>query len=79
MWVAIHKCREAMLGVSLHSCLYLRAGKAICLSYYLLCCLFNKSEHNRANRFCQEVVESRCEEDIAQTIYVHVSKCKKIK
>jgi hypothetical protein len=38
MWVAIHKCMEAMLGISLHSYLYLKLAKALCLSYYL----FNK-------------------------------------
>jgi hypothetical protein len=32
MWVAIHMCKEAMLGISLYSYLY----------YYLLCFLFNK-------------------------------------
>jgi hypothetical protein len=33
---------EAMLGISLYSCLYLKPAKTICLSYYLLCFLFNK-------------------------------------
>jgi hypothetical protein len=41
VWVAIHKCMEAMLGISLYSCLYPKLAK-ICLSYYLLCFLFNK-------------------------------------
>jgi hypothetical protein len=35
MWVAIHKCMEAMLGISLYSYLYLKLAKTICLSYYL--------------------------------------------
>jgi hypothetical protein len=35
---------EATLGISLHSYLYLKLAKTICLSYYLLCFLFNKSE-----------------------------------
>jgi hypothetical protein len=42
MWVAIHKCMEAMLGISLYSYLYLKQAKMLCLSYYLLCFLFNK-------------------------------------
>jgi hypothetical protein len=44
MWVAIHKCKcmEAMLGIILYSCLYLKLAKMLCLSYYLLCFLFNK-------------------------------------
>jgi hypothetical protein len=42
MWVAIHKCIEAMLGISLHRYLHLKLAKPLCLSYYLLCFLFNK-------------------------------------
>jgi hypothetical protein len=41
MWVVIHKCMEAMLGISVYSCLYLKLAKTLCLSY-LLCFLFNK-------------------------------------
>jgi hypothetical protein len=41
-WVAINKCTEAMLGISLYSYLYLKLAKTLCLSYYLLCFLFNK-------------------------------------
>jgi hypothetical protein len=33
---------EAKLGISLYSYLYLRLAKMLCLSYYLLCFLFNK-------------------------------------
>jgi hypothetical protein len=42
MQVAIHKCMEAMLGISLYSYLYSKLAKMICLFYYLLCFLFNK-------------------------------------
>jgi hypothetical protein len=42
MWVVILMCREAMLGISLYSYLYLKPVKMLCLSYYLLCFLFNK-------------------------------------
>jgi hypothetical protein len=42
IWVVIHMCMEAMLGISLHSYLYLKLEKPLCLSYYLLCFLFNK-------------------------------------
>jgi hypothetical protein len=41
MWVSIHKCMEAMPGISLYSYLYLKLAKTLCL-YYLLCFLFNK-------------------------------------
>jgi hypothetical protein len=52
MGVAIHKCMEAMLGISLHSHLYLKLAKP-CFSYYLLCfCLFasTKSENKRVEQ-----------------------------
>jgi hypothetical protein len=42
MWVVIHMCMEAMLGVSLYGYLYLKLAKTLCLSYYILCFLFNK-------------------------------------
>jgi hypothetical protein len=32
MWVAIHMCKEAMLGISLYSYLYLKLVKMLCLS-----------------------------------------------
>jgi hypothetical protein len=41
MWVAIYKCMEATLGISLYSYLYPKLAKTLCLSYYL-CFLFNK-------------------------------------
>jgi hypothetical protein len=42
--VVIHMCMEAMLGISPYSYLYLKLAKMLCLSYYLLCLLFNKIE-----------------------------------
>jgi hypothetical protein len=41
MWVAIHKCMKAMLGISLYSYFYVKLAKMPCLSYYLLCSHFN--------------------------------------
>jgi hypothetical protein len=40
--VVIHLYMEAMLGISLYSCPYLKLAKTLCLSYYCLCLLFNK-------------------------------------
>jgi hypothetical protein len=41
IWVVIHMCMEAMLGISLYSYLYLKLAKT--LSFLLsLCFLFNK-------------------------------------
>jgi hypothetical protein len=42
VWVVIHKCMEAMIGICLYSYLYLKLAKILCLPYYLLCFLFNK-------------------------------------
>jgi hypothetical protein len=47
VWVAIHMCMEATLGISLHSYLYLKLAKTLSLSYYLLCFLFNKIREYR--------------------------------
>jgi hypothetical protein len=42
VWVVIHMCMEAMLGISVYSCPYLKLAKMLCLSYCCLCHLFNK-------------------------------------
>jgi hypothetical protein len=42
MWVAIRTYMEAMLRISLYSYFYLKLAKMLCLSYYVLCFLFNK-------------------------------------
>jgi hypothetical protein len=42
LWVAIHKCMETMLGISLYSYLYLKLTITLFLSHYLLCFLFYK-------------------------------------
>jgi hypothetical protein len=50
MWIAIHMCMEAMLGISLYSYLYLKLAKTLCLSYFLLCFLFNKIREEEGRR-----------------------------
>jgi hypothetical protein len=73
MWVAIHKCMEAILGILLFSYLYPKLEKMICLSYCLLCFLSNKIREQGA---------AGCPwqgERVAQTMYTHVSKCKNYK
>jgi hypothetical protein len=70
MWVAIHKCMEAMLGISLYSYLYPKLAKTLSLSYYLLCFLINKiGEEGRTG-------SAWGRGGGAQTIYTHVNKCK---
>jgi hypothetical protein len=79
---------EAMLGISLYSCLYLKLAKMQCLSYYLLLSyylslrfLFNKIRMRGRNKFCLEVrgVEGKQEGKgqegaMAQTMYAHTNK-----
>jgi hypothetical protein len=50
MWVAIHKCMEAMLGISLYNYLYLKLGKTICLFKKIISYAFSstKLENKRA-------------------------------
>jgi hypothetical protein len=69
MWVAIHTCMEAMLGISLYSCLYLKLAKTLCL-YYLLCFLFNKIQEQEGG------TRSATKHGGRQTMYTQVSKCK---
>jgi hypothetical protein len=69
---------EAVLGISLCSYLYLKLTKTLCLSYYLLCFLFNKigeqdSGTGSAQKWGVGKEESR---EVAQKVCTHVSKCK---
>jgi hypothetical protein len=54
MWAAIHKCMEAMLGISLQSYLYLKQSKHyVCL---IISYIFSstKSENKRAEQVLPE-------------------------
>jgi hypothetical protein len=56
MWVAIHKCMEAVLAISLYSYLYLKIAKKT--MYFLLSLMFSLQQNWRTrgqNRFCSEV------------------------
>jgi hypothetical protein len=48
MWIEIHMCTEATLGISLYSYLYLKLAKMLCLSYYFYVFSSTKSENKRA-------------------------------
>jgi hypothetical protein len=75
---------EGMLGISLYSCLYPKLAKTICLSYYLLCFLFNKIREVSTTGLPGSVGTGdgwrgdgwRVSGEVSQTIYTHVSKCK---
>jgi hypothetical protein len=67
IWIAIHKCMEAMLGISLCHYLCHKLPKTLCLSYYLLCFLFNKIRYKRVEWGGGM---------LAHTIYIHMSKRK---
>jgi hypothetical protein len=70
IWVVIHMCMQAMLGISLYSYPYLKLAKMLCLSYYCLCLLFNKTgeqEGRTGSAWMRSVVQIMC---------THVNKCK---
>jgi hypothetical protein len=81
MWIAIHKFMEATLGISLYSYLYPKLVKMLCLSYYLLCFLFNKirEEDGTDSAWKREGELGGLGGDVVQTMYTHVSKLKMIK
>jgi hypothetical protein len=62
---------EAMLGISLYSYLYLKLTKTLCLSYYLLCFLFNKIGQEGKTSSAQKGGEGS-----GPNNYTRVSKCK---
>jgi hypothetical protein len=70
---------EAMLGISLYSYLYLKLAKTLCLSYYLLCFLFNKigEEEGRTGSAWKQGGGTQHHDN--NTMYTYVSKCKKEK
>jgi hypothetical protein len=79
---------EAMLGISLYSCPYVKLAKTLCLSYYCLCLLFNKigEEGRTGSAWKQGKWKGGREWKIggrgaggrmAQTMYAHMNKKKK--
>jgi hypothetical protein len=51
---------EPMLGISLYSYLFLKLAKMLCLSYYLLCVLFNKiGEEGKTDSACKRGLEEK--------------------
>jgi hypothetical protein len=72
MWVAIHMCMEATLGVSLYTYLYLKLAKMLRFSYYLLCFLFNKiGEQEGRTSSATEWGGDVCGWEVALTMYTH--------
>jgi hypothetical protein len=66
---------EATLGISLYSHLYLKLAKTLCLSYYLLCLIFNKIREEEGGTGSVRKCGGGGKK-VAQTMYTHVSKCK---
>jgi hypothetical protein len=52
MWVAIHMCMEAMLGISLYNYLYLKLAKTLCFLIISYVFASTKLENKRADSFC---------------------------
>jgi hypothetical protein len=53
IWVVIHLCMEAVLGIFLYSLSLTQLAKTLCLSYYCLC--LHQNWRKGQNRFCLEV------------------------
>jgi hypothetical protein len=71
MWVAIHVCMEATLGISLCTYLYLKLAKT--LSFLLPLMSSTKSENKRAEQVLpRRRIGGRC----PKQCNIHVSKCK---
>jgi hypothetical protein len=80
MWVAIHKCLETTLGISLYSYLYPKIAKTICLSYYLLCFLLNKiREKGKTVSTWKRWLGRLKGGEVAPTVYIYVTTCKNSK
>jgi hypothetical protein len=65
---------DATVGISLCSYLYVKLAKMLCLSYYLLCFLFNKIGKEEGGIEARNGMEIRVQ--VGQTMYTHLSKCK---
>jgi hypothetical protein len=73
MWVGIHKCMEAILRISLYNYLYSKLAKM--LSFLLS----QNCRRREQNRFCLEAGDWgvwKGRGQVAQAMYIHVSKCK---
>jgi hypothetical protein len=61
---------EAMIGISLYSYLCLKLATMLCLSYYLLCFLFNRIvEDGRTGSSWKQGMG----EEMAQTMYAYMN------
>jgi hypothetical protein len=77
MWVVIHICMEAMLGLSPYRYLYFKLAERMFFSYYLLCFLFNNIQEQEGGTGSAWKRRAGQGGEVAQTMYTHVSKCKK--
>jgi hypothetical protein len=80
LWVAIHICMEAMLGISLDFYCYLKLAKMLCLSYYC----FSSTKLEKAEqvlpgsegRWAREGGGEGAGGEMAQTMYAQMNKLK---
>jgi hypothetical protein len=75
MWVAIHKCMEAILGISLCSYLYLKLAKDG-MSFFLSPMLsLQQNWRSGQSRFCLKVREMKASREqwgvVAPTMYAY--------
>jgi hypothetical protein len=73
MWIVMHRCMDATVGLSLYSYLYFKLAKALCLSSFLLCFLYYKIGKQEGRKGS---ARKREQGEVAQTMCTPVSKCK---
>jgi hypothetical protein len=69
IWVEIHMCMEAMLGISLYNYVYLRLAKTLCFSYYLLYFIFNKIGEQEEGTGSAQKQGRGCGDQVVPKIY----------
>jgi hypothetical protein len=81
IWVVIHMCMEAMLGISLYSYPYVKLAKTLCLSHYCLWLLYNEIAEEGRTGSVWKREESGGDErgggqwvEMTQTMYAHMNK-----
>jgi hypothetical protein len=77
--VAIHMCMEATFGISPCSYLYQKLPKILSFLLSLMFSLQQNQGRRGYKMFCPEGRGCGRREEVAQTMYTHVSKCKNYK
>jgi hypothetical protein len=77
IWVVIHMCMEAMLGISLNSNLYLNLAKMLC--FFIIAYVFSSTKLKKAEQVLSGSEGGRgrgwgAEGEMDQKMYAHMNK-----